>query len=305
MPYPAYTKYPVPKGNIRTYNWDITWVNASPDGYLRPFVGINGQWPCPPITGNIGDTIKINLVNSLGNQTTTLHFHGLYQYNTSFEDGAAMVSQCPIPPGQSFVYQFVLQQAGTYWYHAHVGGQYVDGLRGPLIISDPHAPYKIAGTPYHVDEELTLTLTDLYHKQVPYLVNYYLSADNGNNNGGAEPVPDAALINEGRNQQIAMTPGKTYLFRIINMGAIAGQYLQFDQHDMTIIEADGVYTMPQTVGQVFVAVAQRYAVLVKAKATADKNYAIVSSFNVDMFGSSVTPAGMQPTVSWASQLPGV
>ncbi|KAK3686179.1 conidial pigment biosynthesis oxidase Abr1/brown 1 [Podospora appendiculata] len=282
-------------GKIVTYNWNITWVTASPDGHTRPFVGINGQWPCPPIKGNVGDTVKINLINNLGNQTTTLHFHGLYQRNTTFEDGPAMVTQCPIPPGASFVYQFDLKQSGTYWYHAHVGGQYIDGLRGPLIINDPKAPWTVSGTQYKVDQEYTLTLTDLYHRQAPYLINYYLSADNTNTNGGAEPVPDTALINEGQGVQFAMTPGKTYLFRIINMGVLAGQYLQFDQHDMQIVEVDGTYTLPQNVSQLFVAVAQRYAVIVKAKATASQNFAIVSQFNIDMFGSSVTPAGMNPT----------
>jgi iron transport multicopper oxidase len=49
---------------------------------------------------NIGDTIKINVNNTLGNQTTAIHFHGLFQINTTFEDGPSMVTQCPIPPGQ-------------------------------------------------------------------------------------------------------------------------------------------------------------------------------------------------------------
>ena len=257
-------------------------------------VGINGQWPPPAINANLGDTLKLNLYNGLGNQTTTLHFHGMYQQMTVFMDGASMVTQCPIPPGQTFVYQFRFNQTGTYWYHSHVGGQYVDGLRAPLIISDPNAPYKATGD-WHVDQEVTLTLTDHYHQQVPYLVHYYLSADNTDATGGQEPVPDSALINEGQNAKFTMVPGKTYLFRIINMGAIAGQYLQFDQHDVTIVEVDGVYTQPSTVSQLFVSVAQRYAVIVRAKATASQNYAIVSSFDTDMFGSMVTPPGQEPT----------
>ncbi|KAK3370690.1 conidial pigment biosynthesis oxidase Abr1/brown 1 [Podospora didyma] len=283
------------KGKIITYNWNVTWVSASPDGFTRPVVGINGQWPCPPIAGKVGDTIKINLVNMLGNQTTTLHFHGLFQRNTTFEDGPAMVNQCPIPPGLSFVYQFDLLQPGTYWWHAHVGGQYMDGLRGPLIITDPSAPWSVANTPYKVDQEYTLTLSDWYHDQAPYLINYYLSPTNTDTTGGAEPVPNSALINDAQNVRFAMTPGKTYLFRIINMGALAGQYLQFDQHDMQIVEVDGVYTLPRTVSQLFVAVAQRYSVIVKAKASAAQNFAIVSQFNTDMFGSSITPPDMNPT----------
>jgi hypothetical protein len=85
----------------------LGWVNAAPDGYTRALVGINGQWPCPAITANIGDTIKINLVNNLGNETTALHFHGLHQGNTTFDDGAAMVSQCPIAPGESELHHLV------------------------------------------------------------------------------------------------------------------------------------------------------------------------------------------------------
>lgn len=142
---------------------------------------------------------------------------------------------------------------------------------------------------------MTLTLSDLYHKEAPDLINYYQSADNTNNNGGAEPVPDAALINEAQNVKFTMVPGKTYLFRVINMGAMAAQYLQFDQHTMTIVEVDGQYVQPYDVQQLFVAVAQRYSVIVKAKADASKNYAIVASMNTAMFSESNQPA--KPNVS--------
>lgn len=139
-----------------------------------------------------------------------------------------------------------------------------------------------------------MSLTDVYHVEAPYLINYYLSANNYN---GAEPVPDSALINEGQNTKFDITPGQTYMFHVVNMGAIAGQFLQFDQHNMTIIEADGVYTQPYEVSQLFVAVAQRYTVLVTALPSNCENFAIVSQFLTDMFDSSVTPAGQQPTVS--------
>jgi iron transport multicopper oxidase len=158
-----------------------------------------------------------------------------------------------------------------------------------LIISDPHAPYK-------VDQELTLTLTDVYHQQAPYLIHTYLSPNNTLATGGAEPVPDSALINEAQNVPFSVTAGKTYLFHVINMGALAGHYLQFDQHTMTIVEVDGVYTLPQTVNQIFVGAAQRYKVIVQAKATNQQNFAIVSQFDTDMFDSTITPPGQQSTV---------
>ncbi|KAJ9145434.1 WSC domain-containing protein [Pleurostoma richardsiae] len=270
-------------GKLRTYNWNITWVRGAPDGVARPFVGINGQWPCPPLEVNLGDTIKINVYNALGNESTAIHFHGIFQEGTNFEDGPAMVTQCPIPPGEIFVYQFKTMQSGTYWYHAHIGGQYIDGFRGPLIIKDPAPPYG------KVDQELTLTLSDVYHQEAPYLIHNYLSSDNTDTTGGAEPVPDSALINEAQNVKFSIAPGKTYLFHIINMGALAGMYLQFDQHTMTVVEVDGVFTQPKNYTQLFVAVAQRYSVIVQAKADSSSNFAIVASMNTQMFGE------MQPS----------
>ena len=92
-----------------TYNWDITWVLANPDGRLvRPVIGINNQWPCPTLRANVGDTVIVNVVNQLGNETTSIHYHGLYQNGTTEMDGPAEVSQCLIPPGGSFTYEFTV-----------------------------------------------------------------------------------------------------------------------------------------------------------------------------------------------------
>jgi len=89
---------------IVTYNWNIGWVNAAPDGFSRPVIGINGQWPLPPIEATVGDQVIVNVVNQLGNETTSIHFHGLNQRGTQFMDGPSGVTQCPIPPGSSFQY---------------------------------------------------------------------------------------------------------------------------------------------------------------------------------------------------------
>jgi iron transport multicopper oxidase len=88
-------------------NWSIRWVNANPDGrVLRAVIGINGQWPCPTINANVGDLVTIQVTNNLGNETTSLHFHGLYQTGSNDMDGPVKVNQCPIPRGDSFTYTF-------------------------------------------------------------------------------------------------------------------------------------------------------------------------------------------------------
>lgn len=95
-----------------TYNWDITWVNANPDGATtRPVIGINGQWPCPTINVDVGDRLVVNVNNKLGNETTGIHFHGLYQQGTAQMDGSVGVAQCAIPPGSQFMYDFEVSGA--------------------------------------------------------------------------------------------------------------------------------------------------------------------------------------------------
>lgn len=90
-----------------TYDFKIGWVTANPDGAkARPVIGINGQWPIPQITADVGDRVIVNVVNELGNQSTSLHFHGLYQNGTTDMDGPVGVTQCPIAPGATFTYDF-------------------------------------------------------------------------------------------------------------------------------------------------------------------------------------------------------
>jgi iron transport multicopper oxidase len=92
-----------------TYDFNVTWLLANPDGlYPRPVIGINNQFPIPPIVGTLGDRVIVNVNNQLGNQSTSLHFHGLFQNGTAHMDGPVQVSQCPIPPGSSYTYNFTV-----------------------------------------------------------------------------------------------------------------------------------------------------------------------------------------------------
>lgn len=272
----------------RTYDFDIGWVRRNPDGLQdRPVAGINGQWPIPRIEANVGDTVVINAKNSLGNRTEAIHAHGLYQNGTTHMDGPAYVSQCPIPSGSTFTYNFTVNQPGTYWYHSHVDGQYPDGLRGPLIVHDPEGPYK-----NEYDEELVLTLSDWYHDEMPDLLNGFLSVTNPT---GAEPVPKSALMNDTQNATIAVQPGKTYFLRIINIGAFAAQYFWIEGHSFKIIEVDGIYTEPTEADQLYITAAQRYGVLLTTKNSTDENFAIVGSMDQDYFDA--VPDGLNPNVT--------
>jgi iron transport multicopper oxidase len=96
-------------GEIRVYNFNVGWVTRNPDGLFdRPVIGINGQWPIPRIEATVGDRVVVNLNNQLGNESTSLHFHGLFMNGTNEMDGVAGVTQCSVPPGSSFTYNFTV-----------------------------------------------------------------------------------------------------------------------------------------------------------------------------------------------------
>ena len=99
------------------------------------------------------------------------------------------------------------------------------------------------------------------------------------NPSGAEPVPDSSLVNETRDLSIKIEPGKTYLLRIVNMGAFAAQYVWFEDHTMRIVEVDGIYTEPTEANMLYMTAAQRYSVLITAKNNTDANFAFVGSMD--------------------------
>ncbi|KAJ5223687.1 Multicopper oxidase abr1 [Penicillium chermesinum] len=276
-------------------NWNVTWVNAAPDGFERPVIGINGQWPCPQIDVDLGDRLIVDVHNGLGNQSTGVHWHGIHQYATGVMDGASGVTQCPIPPGEHMQYHFEVNQTGTYWYHSHNMGQYPDGFRGALIVHDPNPPFQF-------DEEITITLSDWYHDQMPDLLAQYESAENEAAFGGREPVPNSALINDSNNSKIKVLPNKTYLVHIICLSNWPGHTWVFDGHEMTVVEVDGVYTEPYAVGSKMLrlAPAQRTSVLIKAKPDTSKNFAIWDTMDVNMmfvYEGREVPANYNPNVT--------
>lgn len=271
-----------------TYDFDVSWVYANPDGaYVRPVIGINGQWPLPAITATKGDRVIVNVKNSLGNETTSLHFHGLFMNGTNEMDGPSGATQCEIAPGSSFTYNFTIDQPGTYWYHSHTKSQYPDGLRGALIIHDPDSPFN-----GHYDDEVVLTFSDWYHDTMHTLLPKFISRTNPK---GAEPVPKSSLINDTQNIKVPVQAGKTYLIRMINMGAFAGQYVWFEGHTMRIVEVDGVYTSPAEANMLYLTAAQRYSVLITMRNDSNYNFPFVTHMDEELFDK--VPKGLNPNVT--------
>lgn len=111
----------------------------------------NGQVPGPEIRVRQGQRLRVVLENRLAEETT-IHWHGVRVPNAM--DGVPHLTQKPVAPGETFVYEFDLPDAGTFWYHPHTRSfEQVDrGLAAPLIVEEPN--------PIRVDRDVTWVLDD-------------------------------------------------------------------------------------------------------------------------------------------------
>ncbi|PIL31400.1 transporter [Ganoderma sinense ZZ0214-1] len=272
---------------------DLTISNAaiSPDGFTRDAVVMNGVFPGPLITGNKGDNFQLNVIDNLTNHTmrksTSVHWHGLFQKGTNWADGGAFVNQCPIAPGNSFLYNFTVpDQAGTFWYHSHLSTQYCDGLRGPVVVYDPQDPH---ASLYDVDDDSTvITLADWYHVAAKLGPRFpFEGADatliNGLGRSTGTVEADLAVI--------SVTQGKRYRFRLVSMSCDPWYKFSIDNHTMNVIEADGVNTKPLAVDSIPILAGQRYSFVLTANQSID-NYWIhaIPSTGITGFPNGINSA---------------
>lgn len=99
--------------------------------------GYNGTTPGPTIEAVEGDRVRI-LVTNLLKEHTTIHWHGLLL--PSGMDGVGGLNQPQIKPGETFVYEFTLNQHGSHMYHPHADEmtQMAVGMMGMFIIHPKH-----------------------------------------------------------------------------------------------------------------------------------------------------------------------
>lgn len=99
--------------------------------------GYNGTTPGPTLEAVEGDRVRIYVTNRLP-EHTSIHWHGLIL--PCGMDGVSGVTQPPIQPGETFVYEFTLQQHGTHMYHPHADEmvQMAMGMMGMFIIHPKH-----------------------------------------------------------------------------------------------------------------------------------------------------------------------
>lgn len=259
------------------FKWNATYIEGSPDGIanVTDLIACNGVYPWPDVNVTKGDRVIVELYNGLGTANTSLHFHGLFQWQTNQMDGVPGLTQCDILPGQTFIYNFTIpDQVGTYWYHSHTKGQYMDGMRGSMIVVDPDDPYRD-----QYDDDFLVSIGEWYHDNITTLTDSFLDVYNPT---GAEPIPQNLLFNGFMNGTLDIQEGLTYLIRLVNYGGFVSQYFWIEDHVLTVTAVDGVYVEPYECDKIYITVAQRYDFLVTAKTNVTRNYAMMQALDTDM-----------------------
>lgn len=138
--------------------WELTasvieW-ETEPGTVLEAYA-YNGMVPGPQLRAEVGDRIRIILRNELP-VPTTIHSHGLFV--PSSMDGVPNISQSPVMPGETFVYEYTIRNAGSHMYHSHFMAekQVPMGLLGAFVVTDPEN----ANPDFAVDQDYAMILND-------------------------------------------------------------------------------------------------------------------------------------------------
>jgi len=203
----------------------------------------DGLLPGPFIRLQVGDRLIVHLKNELP-QSTTIHWHGV---RVPFEmDGVPDITQPPVEPGGTFVYDFIVPDAGLFWYHPHVmsAAQVGFGLYGALLVEDP-AERALTG----VGDELVLVLSDIGvgvdgHLEPP---------DSGGNAGSVFGREGNLVLLNGRiRPHISVRAGVPQRWRIVNTAKSRYFTLYLDRLPFTVIGTDGGFQEHSVTSEVVV-----------------------------------------------------
>lgn len=244
-------------------------AEVAPDEVYRNWM-YNGQFPGPEIRVKEGERLRIIVENQMP-EGTTVHWHGVPVPNAM--DGVPGLTQEPIAPGESFVYEFEATPAGSYIYHSHVGLQIDRGLIGPLVIEEatPHVAY---------DRDYVLVLDDYLPGDPQPLGG--MGGQGGMMGGmmgrgmmgggmmgmGRQMPPYRGLLIGGRlpdDPRVFETKrGERVRLRLGNPSGATTVRVAIGGHRMSVSHCDGRPVEPVTVDSLVLGAAERYDVIVEA-----------------------------------------
>ena len=278
------------------FNLEVGQSPVNFTGNPRMAFTINGSIPAPTLRWREGDTVTIRVKNTL-KEDTSIHWHGIilpYQM-----DGVPGISFPGIPPGETFVYQFKLEQSGTYWYHSHSGMQEAQGMYGAIIVEPRDAD------PIRVDRDHIIQLSDwtdehpmrvlsklkaqgdYYNYNKPTVVDFFRDVSQI---GMSAALEKRQMWNEMRmsptdladlsadvltylmngttpagNWTGRFRPGERVRLRFVNGAANTFYDVRIPGLKMTVVQADGQNVEPVTVDEFRFGPGQTYDVVVQPK----------------------------------------
>ncbi|GAB4855929.1 L-ascorbate oxidase [Ancistrocladus abbreviatus] len=256
------------------FEWKVTYGTLSPLGVPEQVILINNQFPGPNLNTTTNNNIVVNVFNNL-DEPLLFTWSGVQHRKNSWQDGMPG-TMCPIQPGTNFTYRFqVKDQIGSFYYYPSTGFQKASGgfgglrVNSRLLIPVPFDP---------PEDDYTVLIGDWYSKSHTTLRK---QLDSGKSLG----KPDGVLMNgkqgkvgdEKEEPLFQVKPGKTYRFRICNVGMRNSLNFRIQGHSMKLVEIEGSHTQQALYDSLDIHLGQCYSVLVTADKDPKDYYMVASS----------------------------
>ena len=227
----------------------------------------NGSVPGPVLRYRQGERLRIEVENALEVETT-VHWHGLRVPNAM--DGVPHLTQAPIAAkGGRFTYEFELPDAGTFWYHPHLGSaeQVARGLAGALIVEERAPPT--------VERDLVWLLSDWRLDREARIVPNFGNAMDASHAGR---IGNTVTLNGAIPETFAVRAGERLRLRLINASNARIYRLTFEGHEPRIIALDGHPAAPQGDGRIALGPGMRADVILDCDAAPGSSHRVIDDF---------------------------
>jgi len=205
-------------------------------GHKTPAWAYGGQAPGLELRARQGERLRVRFINHL-QVPTTIHWHGI---RLPLEmDGVPYVSQLPVLPGEYFDYDFIVHDAGSFWYHPHTASaeQLGRGLVGPLIVEERE--------PSGFQHERTLSLKSWHVDKQGAFTDFSVPREAAR--GGTPGV--LSTVNGVHAPTLELPAGQIVRLRILNLDNTLTYRLNLSSGEARIYALDGNPVTPRPMGK--------------------------------------------------------
>ncbi|KAL3753670.1 hypothetical protein ACJRO7_000983 [Eucalyptus globulus] len=268
----------VVEGRVRNYTFNVVMKNTTRLCSSKPIVTVNGMFPGPTLYAREDDTVLVRVSNRV-KYNVTIHWHGIRQLRTGWADGPAYITQCPIQPGQSYVYNFTITgQRGTLLWHAHILWLRAT-LHGAIVILPKR------GVPYPFPKphkEVVVVLGEWWKSDTEAVISQAIKSGLAPNVSDAHtinghPGPSSNCPSQG-GFTLPVESGKKYMLRIINAALNEELFFKIAGHQLTIVEVDATYVKPFKTNTIVIAPGQTTNALISTDQSSGKYMVAASPF---------------------------